>query len=175
MSEKVEQMLENNQVAMVAMFAVVLLAGCAVSPEAEEQRRLMEEEISSILAEPLDEQTYGTAKRCLSDAEYHHLRIIDDRRILFEGRGDRLWLNTLRSRCPDLRHYSVIITRPISPSRMCEMDLFYVSDWFSWPWYRRWPWYWGWGWGASASCMLGEFQPVTEDQVERIEEAIKRR
>ncbi len=162
---------------LLAMLIVVLsLTGCAVSPEAEQRRRLMEEGIDLILAEPLDEEQYGKTERCLTGTAYRNLRILDDRRILFEGRGDRLWLNTLRSRCPDLRHSSVIIVRPtLSLGRLCAMDTFYVSDWFYWPWYRRWPWYWGWGWGASASCTLGEFQPVTESQAERIEEAVKRR
>ena len=58
---------------------------------------------------------------------------------------------------------------------MCEMDTFYVADWFGWPWYRRWPWYWGWGWGASASCTLGKFQPVTEQQVDAIERVLDAR
>ncbi len=58
--------------------------------------------------------------------------------------------------------------------RMCEMDTFRVGDWFDWPWYRRWPWQWGWGWGASGNCVLGEFQPVTESQVNLIEEAISK-
>lgn len=158
------------------LIAVVFCASCAVSPEAEQRRQLMEDEIAAILAEPLDEERYGKTKRCLSEAEYRNLRIIDDRRILFYGSRNRLWLNTLRNRCPDLRFNHVIVVRPtISPRRMCEMDSFYVTDWFSWPWYRRWPWYWGWGFGASAMCSLGEFQPVTDKQVELIEEAISKR
>lgn len=162
---------------LIAVIITALFYGsCAVSPEAEERRRLIDEEIGFILAEPLDEAVYGKTKRCLSDTDYRNIRILDDRRILFEGRRDRQWLNTLRMRCPDLRHHSVIVVRTtISPRRMCDMDTFYVSDWFDWPWYRRWPWYWGWGWGASAMCSLGEFQPVTESQVALIEEAIRKR
>lgn len=169
-------MLAERRAILSMLIGAVICTGCAASPEAEERRRLMEEQIGLILAEPLDEEKYGTTRRCLSDTDYRSLRIIDDRRILFEGRRDRLWLNTLRTRCPDLRHSSVIVVRPtLTMGRMCEMDNFYVSDWFSWPWYRRWPWYWGWGWGASATCALGEFQPVTESQVELIEEAIRKK
>ena len=162
---------------MIAMLVAMFICGsCAVSPEVAEQRRLMEEEIGFILAEPLDEERYGTTRKCLSDTDYRNFRILDDRRILFEGRRDKLWLNTLRARCPDLRYRSVIVVRPsLSMGRMCAMDTFYVSDWYSWPWYRRWPWHWGWGRGSSGTCVLGEFQPVTESQVELIEEAISKR
>lgn len=169
-------MITSKRFLFAILVPALLVAACAVSPEAEERRRAMEEEIGFILAEPLGEEKYGETRRCLSDHEFQNFSVIDDQRIVFEGRRGKLWLNTLRTRCPDLRFHSVIVVRPtLSMGRMCAMDTFYVSDWFEWPWYRRWPWYWGWGWGASATCMLGEFQPVTESQVELIKEAVRKR
>jgi hypothetical protein len=142
--------------------ALLFLASCAVSPEAEERQRAMEEEIEAILSEPLA----GEPERCLADHEYRSFRAIDDRRILFEGRRGELWLNTLRTRCPDLRHSSVLVVRSIyTMRRICNMDSFQVTDWFAWPWYQRWPWYWGWGWGAGATCVLGEFQRSVKIQI----------
>jgi len=156
-----------------AILAMLLGSGCAVSPEAEEQRRAMEAEIDAILSEPLEPVELGETKRCLSDHEYRNFRAIDDRRILFEGRRGQLWLNTLRSRCPDLRHGRVLQVRVTSTmGRICEMDSFMAGDWFAWPWYRRWPWYWG-SWGTGMTCMFGDFQPVTAGQVDAIEALLK--
>ncbi len=146
----------------------LVVAGCAVSPEVEDRRQAIEADIDEILSVPLDPAEYGEAKRCLSDMEYRNFRAIDDRHILFEGRRDKLWMNTLRGRCSDLRFGDVLVVRQFSSSRMCEGDQFRVTDWFDWPWYRRWPWYWG-SWGTGPTCMLGKFQPVTEGQVAEIE------
>jgi len=160
--------------AIYTLLAVSLLfAGCATSPEVEGQRQEIEAVIASILSEPLDPEIYGKTKRCLADQEYRNFRVLDDRRLLFEGRRDKLWLNTLRMRCPDLRHHSVLVVRSFSARRMCDMDTFQASDWFDWPWYRQWPWRWWSTWGMN--CTLGKFQPVTGSQVAEIEAVLKSR
>jgi hypothetical protein len=162
--------------ATYALFAAsLLIAGCATSPEVESRRQETEAVIASILSEPLDPEIYGETKRCLADREYRNFRALDDRRLLFEGRRDKLWLNTLRMRCPDLRHYSVLVVRSFSARRMCDMDTFQAADWFDWPWYRRWPWRWWSAWGIGMHCTLGKFQPVTESQVAEIEAVLKSR
>lgn len=154
--------------------AALLLASCAVSPEAESRRQAIEADIADILSYPLDPAEFGETKRCLADNEYRNFRALDDQHILFDGRRDRQWINTLRMRCPDLRYGDVLIVRSFSSRRMCDMDTFQVADWFDWPWYRRWPWHWG-GWGTGARCTLGKFQPVTEAQVDEIEAVLERR
>lgn len=161
-------MREGRFAIALACTAVLLCAGCAVSPEVAARRQAIEADINEILSLPLDPAEYGETKRCLSDTEYRTFRPLDERHILFEGRRNRLWINTLRGRCNDLRWGDVLIVRPTSPSRMCDMDRFEATDWFSWPWYRRWPWYWG-AWGTGPICSLGKFQPVTEAQVQEIE------
>lgn len=162
--------------AIYTLLAVSLLfAGCATSPEVEGQRQEIEAVIASILSEPLDPEIYGETKRCLADQEYRNFRVLDDRRLLFEGRRDKLWLNTLRMRCPDLRHHSVLVVRSFSARRMCDMDTFQASDWFDWPWYRQWPWRWWSTWGMGMNCTLGKFQPVTGSQVAEIEAVLKSR
>lgn len=157
--------------------ALLLVASCAVSPEVEQRRKDSEAQIESILSEPLDAEQFGASRRCLSDHEFRSFRALDDRHILFEGRRDRLWINTLRMRCPDLRHASVLRVKSISTmsNRLCDKDSFQAGDWFDWPWYRRWPWHWQSGWGTKAICHLGVFQPVTEGQVAAIERAIRSR
>lgn len=154
------------------IIAVLLLAGCATSPEAESRRQEKEASINEILAQPLDPTEFGETKRCLSDHEYRNFRALDNRRILFEGRRDKLWINTLRARCPDLRHGAVLLVKSFSSRRICNMDTFQVSDWFEWPWYRRWPWQWG-RWETGVRCSLGKFQPVTNAQVEEIRAILK--
>ena len=162
--------------ALYTLLAVSLLfAGCATSPEVASRRQAIEADIAAILDEPLDPAVYGDTKRCLSDMEYRDIRALDDRRLLFEGRRDKLWLNTLPARCPDLRHHSVLVFKLTIGSRLCNMDTFQAGDWFDWPWYRRWPWRWWSDWGMGSHCSLGKFQPVTEFQVAEIEAALKSR
>jgi len=161
-------------VVSTACTAALLCASCAVSPEAEEQRLAREAEIAHILSIELDPAEYGETKRCLSDTEYRSFRALDDRRILFEGRRNKFWVNTLRSRCSDLRYGDVLVVRQFSSSRMCDTDTFEVAEWFDFPWYRRWPWHWG-TWGTGLRCSLGKFQPVTEAQVKAIEAALEAR
>ena len=159
----------------MACAALLLLASCATSPEVESRRQAIEADIESILSIPLDPAEFGATKRCLADQEYRNFRALDDRRILFEGRRGKLWINTLRTRCPDLRFGDILIVKSFSGTRMCDMDTFQVADWFGWPWYRRWPWHCGGSWGMGAHCSLGKFQPVTEEQVAEIEAVLKSR
>ena len=158
-----------------ALAASLLLAGCATSPEAEQQRLQKQASIAEILSQPLDPTEYGEVKRCLSDMDFRRFEALDDRHILFEGRRDRLWINTLRGPCPDLRFGDVLIVRQFSSTRMCDMDSFEVAEWFDWPWYRRWPWRWGLDWGVGMRCTLGKFQPVTQEQVDEIKAVIRSR
>lgn len=150
-------------------------AGCATSPDAQQRTQATEEAIDAILSQPLDVAEYGESKRCLAGNEYRNFRVLDDQRILFEGRGGRLWLNTLRTRCPDLRFATALRVKSMySYGRICDMDSFQPTDWFDWPWYRRWPWDWSGRRNTGMNCSLGKFQPVSEAQVEAIEAALKR-
>lgn len=155
------------------VIALLLLAGCATSPEAENRRQAIQADIESILSVPLDPAEFGETKRCLSDNEYRGYQALDDRHMLFEGRRGKQWINTLRSPCHDLRYGHVLVVRSYSGMRMCERDQFQVADWFDWPWYRRWPWHWGGTWSTGMTCSLGMFQPVTEDQVEAIRAVLR--
>ncbi len=159
---------------ILACIALLFLVGCATSPEAESRRLAIEADIDAILSQPLDPAGLPEMKRCLADNDYRHFRALDERHILFEGRSDRLWVNTLRGRCSDLRYGDVLVVRSFSGMRLCDMDRFAVADWFDWPWYRRWPWQWGGSWHTGMSCTLGKFQPVTADQVAEIEAVLDR-
>ena len=146
----------------------LLISGCASTPEAEERARETEEDIATILSAPLDAEEYGETKRCLGPSQYRDIRILDHQRIVFYGARGKLWLNTLRMRCPELRRNSTLRIKTVSSiGRICDLDSFEVRDWFGAPWYRP--------WGGGMRCALGTFQPVTEAQVDAIRAAIKSR
>jgi hypothetical protein len=152
--------------------ALLIIAGCASSPDDESRRLAMEADIQDILELSLAED--GKPLRCLSDLQYGGFRALGEKHLLFTGRGDKRWVNTLRTRCYDLRHGSVLRVRSHSFSRLCDADRFAVDEWFEWPWYSRWPWHWG-SWSTGMTCSLGKFYPVTESQVAEIEAVLRSR
>jgi hypothetical protein len=160
-----------------AALALSLLAGCAVSPETAERRAAVEADITDILSLSVDEDGNSLAQDCLREVDYRNFRALDDRYILFEGRGDKRWVNKLRTRCLDLdlRPGSLIAVRSFSSQRICANDSFVVSDWFGYPWYRRAPWQWGSPVAPGVQCVLGKFVPVSEDQLAEIEAALERK
>ncbi len=146
------------------IFSTLLIAGCASTPEAEQAQQEREEDIATILSEPLDPSEYGETKRCLAGHEYRDFAIIDDRRIVFKGSGNRLWLNELRARCPDLRRADALAFRARTMSeRICELDSFVASDWMGSP-SRR----------SGMRCTLGAFQPISEVQMQALRDLSKR-
>ena len=151
--------------------ALLLIAGCATSPEDESRREAIEADIQDILNLSLGED--GKPLRCLTDGQYTGFRALDEKHLLFTGLRGKRWVNTLRNRCYDLRHGDVLRVSSFSSSRICDTDRFAVDDWFEWPWYSRWPWHWG-TWSTGMTCTLGQFYPVTEGQVEEIEAVLRR-
>jgi len=164
------------RVAVLPMLIAALgLAGCASSPMKEQQAKEIQADIDEILALPLDEQQYGKTRNCLGQGDYTNFRPLDEQHVLFTGTRDRQWINRLRVRCPDLRYGNVLVVRHTMGSQLCDGDRFSATDWFEWPWYRRAPWEWGASWSTGGQCVLGDFQPVTKDQVAEIEALIKKR
>lgn len=148
--------------------ATVVLAGCtastpssepALEPEARAQAR--RETLDDILNSPLSAADYsGASDRCLSSHEYRAVEILDDQLVLFKGNGGRLWINRLPRRCVGLRRNDVLRFEMRS-NRLCEMDTFRSYD-------RSFVSAFG-----SGTCTLGQFQPVTPEQVEAIQVAFE--
>lgn len=160
------------KIAIFMIGAAALLPGCAVSPEDEARRAAAEADIDEIMSYELDPDEYGEVRRCLSEHDYDNFRPLGDRHILFDGRRDKRWINVLRGRCAGLRHGDMLVVKQRMGSRMCEMDRFSVGDLFDYSYGRRPS-----DWGSGGVCILGEFHPVTEAQVEEIEavlESLKR-
>lgn len=153
--------------AIRVVWLALLVGGCAAGqpdPQAQAQRQ---ESLDDILNQPLDADEYGTPRRCISQFAYRDFQPLGDRYVLFEGPGDRLWLNELRGRCPGLQRSSALAfdTRG---NQICELDRFKITDWFVLSRFSRPPW----DWLEGIPCTLGKFQPVTPDQVEAVRAAL---
>ena len=138
--------------------------------EAEGERPVEEEaegpveDIETILTQPLGQDEYVEAERCLSKFSFDRVEIIDDQHVLFRGRRGKAWLNTLRSRCVGLRRHDIPRLEYRSSSQLCNLDtLVGMSSSFSG--FSR----------TSAPCALGDFQPVTEEQVALIKATVESR
>lgn len=97
----IERMIDMTSVRSMFAFVYLLIAGCATSPAVLEQQQKTEEDIATILSQPLDAAEYGEPENCLTSAQYRDFSVLDDQRIVFEGSRGRLWLNQLRMRCPE--------------------------------------------------------------------------
>lgn len=144
------------------ILAASLLIGACVSSPLDEQRRLEREQaIDDILSFKLDPAEYGETVRCLSSADFDSVTGLDDRHLLVRGRRDRLWVNTLRGRCLGLDKHSTLIIEKFGSSQTCRLDRFEVYDSFA-----------GGPTSGAVQCVMGDFQPVTQEQVDEIEAII---
>jgi hypothetical protein len=147
-----------------AFLGAMALAGCAgsgPSPEQEAAQAAAQETIEQILAAPLESEDYAKGERCISTMQYNSMEVLDDRHVLFKGAGDRIWLNTLRTRCIGLRRDSTPMIR-LRDTQLCDMDTFQgVENVFG-------------GWSrTSATCSLGTFTPITPEQADGIRAALR--
>jgi hypothetical protein len=137
--------------------SLLVLAGCATSPEEEHRRQEMEADIDDILSQHVDPLEYGEPRNCLMENQVRRYRALGTRHILFEGRQGQLWVNTLRGRCSGLERDSIFVMRPKLHGRYCDMDLFSVVDRI------------GSSVPVAPNCSLGEFKPITEAQLKEVE------
>lgn len=144
---------------MAALVAIVGCAGAEPTPEQQAREAAKQETIADILSQPLAAEEYGQDERCLSTHVYDQVDILDDQHVVFRGRGDKLWLNKLRNRCIGLKRNDVLQFR-VRDSRICDLDTFEGVDSLLWG-------------IRSGTCTLGTFRPVTPEQLEAIEVAVK--
>ena len=138
----------------------LLLAGCA-SDAAKPDYEAQEESIDQILSEPLGEAEYTEGIRCLPVYSYNSVDILDNRHVVFEGTGGKLWLNRLRNRCTGLRRNDTL-KFDVRTSQLCSLDTFEaISLNVVGP--TR----------TSATCSLGEFMPISKEQLDGIKAALK--
>jgi len=116
----------------VAILGCLALVGCATEPEQRPP------------ATPAA-VVVGPAQRCIPITAARESRIRDDWTIDFIA-GDRMWRNTLPSRCPRLRATNAFIYET-SLSELCSNDIIYVLETAG-------------GVHRGAGCGLDQFVPV---------------
>jgi hypothetical protein len=161
MERMMNGMAKGLAAALAAALAAGALTGCASDPaETAAAQQEVAEQIDTILTQPLGEEDYGGGERCISTNLYDSVEVLDTRHVLFKGRGNRLWVNTLRNTCVGLRKRDVL-QFDIRGSQICNLDTFTAMSNAFFGWQR-----------TSATCSLGDFSPVTAEQVAMIEAAL---
>ncbi|MDZ7642857.1 MAG: DUF6491 family protein [Woeseiaceae bacterium] len=109
--------------------------------------------VGNLLAdEPQDDDA---GESCILLQRIDRTEILDNQNILFYMRGGDIYLNRLRNRCPGLRRNEPIMYNTTS-SQLCDLDRISVL-------YNR-----GGGLSPGASCRLGRFLPISEEDVEAL-------
>ena len=104
------------------------------------------------------EEHASEAEHCIPISRIQSTDIVDDKRILFYMRGDDVYLNELPHKCPGLKFEETIMYRS-SVGQLCDMDIVTVMMDVAF------------GFQPGASCGLGMFQPISEDEAEEIKRA----
>jgi len=142
----------------------LLFAGCVGgATKTAEQQQEVAEEIEAILTQPLAQDEYVQGDRCISTYQYHSVEVLDNQHVLFKGRGKKLWLNTLRTRCVGLRRRD-LLKFELRGSQLCNLDDFVAISQSLFV-----------GMETSAKCSLGDFAPVTAEQVALIKATMEKK
>jgi hypothetical protein len=96
-------------------------------------------------------------ERCISLRSVDKTDVVDDNNILFYMRNGDIYLNRLPHRCPGLKRERTFMYRTTMP-RLCDVDLITVLDQS------------GFGFMPGASCGLGRFYPISEDEARALKE-----
>jgi len=136
------------QTARLTTITVILtaLALASVSGIAEEKKKNESMELAA-----------GPPEQCLSLIRIDRSEVIDDRNIIFHMKNGDLYRNQLPYRCPGLALHDTFMYRT-SLNQLCHLDIITVMDSI------------GFGLSPGASCGLGHFYPITEEQAEKLRE-----
>lgn len=139
---------------------LVAISGCAAKGD---PAKAPPPTVEQILSSSLSAEEYGKPERCLQTSEYTRIEVLDKKHLLFEGRGGKYWLNTLRNECPGLRR-GAVLQLDLTTARVCNLDTvtaietrrFYVDR-------------------ISATCSLNEFVAIPKEQAEFLKKEIRGR
>ena len=111
-----------------------LLGACASSPAEPDEEAVRLQALVSARADD--------GIRCIQVSWYDSVQIVNDRLLLFKGRGKKVWANELRNRCPGMRKDDILIF-DLRGSQVCSLDWVTATrpEWLH----------------AGAKCSLGEF------------------
>jgi hypothetical protein len=105
-----------------------------------------------------DQPDDAEAERCILINRIRNTYVLDDQRILFYMRGKEVYLNQLPRRCAGLGLERRFMYRT-SLSQLCDLDTISVLRSF------------GGGFMQGATCGLGKFQPITEEDADALRNA----
>jgi hypothetical protein len=97
-------------------------------------------------------------KRCVSLRQIDHTKIVDDDTVLFFLKGGDVMRNNLPQNCPALMSEDTFMYRT-SIEQLCNSDTITVLNDL------------GFGFMPGATCGLGDFQPITENEAKTLEDA----
>ena len=103
------------------------------------------------LAFPVSAEENDGAKKCIHINRISSVRVIDNQHIRFKMSGGTDYLNTLPHTCPGLGKHTPIMYKT-SLNQLCDLDTVTVLNSI------------GGGFMRGASCGLGKFVPLTEDE-----------
>jgi len=138
----------KSLITIASMTVLVLGTGTSAAQSEEED-----------LVFPPDESV--PTENCVSLNFVRETEVIDDRNILFYMRGGEIYRNVLPHRCPGLERRDAFMYRT-TLNRLCSVDVITVLSPI------------GPGFMPGASCGLGNFYPVSEAEVEALEEEVRR-
>jgi hypothetical protein len=99
---------------------------------------------------------------CINLREIDRTRVANEDTILFYMRGGDVYRNDLPNRCPNLDFDERFMYR-VNLNRLCDTDVITVIDDV------------GFGFMPGASCSLGKFRPVTDEEAEDLTEPRRER
>ena len=144
-----------------ALVAVGLALGaCATQPQPVADST-PSPSVDEILASAPQPDGNSQPVRCLSDAAYTDVEVINSELLLFHGLGDRMWLNRTRSACLGSR-IDPVLAFDMRDRRLCDLDSVAVADNL------------GGYWSTGAACSLGKFAPVSPEQAELVRAELSR-
>ncbi len=143
---------------LAALFALAA-GGCATSPRVPDDATRQMNEILDRVSRHYSEEG---ARTCLPTSAYRRVEVIDERRLVFFGGGERAWLNDLRRPCNGLRPKD-LLSFDLRDGRACRLDQIRAVDRYDVTSI------------SGPSCALGDFKPIPPGQAEVIKTLIKER
>lgn len=116
--------------------------------------------VASGTATAADNTAGENPPRCLGLTSIRQMTILDRQHIVFKMDNGRHYLNTLPYPCSGLHRSRAILYRT-SLTRLCDLDIITVLDDV------------GPGFRPQASCGLGRFEPVTEQEFKDLKQELK--
>jgi hypothetical protein len=99
-------------------------------------------------------------RSCINLREIDHTRVANQDTILFYMRGGEVYRNDLQTSCPNIDSEQRFMYRT-TLNRLCDNDVVTVIDDV------------GFGFMPGASCGLGKFRPISEDEAEDLSESAR--